>query len=95
MNIDVSDDLIEEIARDLIKEKVKQFFNTETNKNFIRNAINSEVKRAVDAEFYDRRIDIEKIAKSYATPELFAMVASRISGDIAYAYSEKYGSSDY
>lgn len=94
MNIDVSDELIEKIARDLIKERVKQFFNTETNKNFIRNAINSEVKRVIEVELRDRRIDIEKMAKSYATPELFAMVASRISGDIAYAYSEKYGS-DY
>lgn len=94
MNIDVSDELIEKIARDLIKERVKQFFNMESNKNFIRNAINSEVKRAVDAELYNKRIDIEKMAKSYATPELFAMVANRISGDIAYAYSEKYGS-DY
>lgn len=94
MNIDVSDELIEKIARDLIKERVKQFFNTETNKNFIRNAINSEVKRVVEVELRDRRIDIEKMAKSYGTPELFAMVASRISSDIAYAYSEKYGS-DY
>lgn len=94
MNIDVSDELIEKIARDLIKERVKQFFNTETNKNFIRNAINSEVKRVVEVELRDRRIDIEKMAKSYAEPKLFERIAGQISSDIAEAYSEKYGS-DY
>jgi hypothetical protein len=94
MNIDVSDELIEKIARDLIKERVKQFFNTETNKNFIRNAINSEVKRIVEVELRDRRIDIEKMAKSYAEQKLFECIAGQISRDIAEAYSEKYGS-DY
>ena len=91
MNIDVSDELIEKIARDLIKERVKQFFNTEANKNFIRNAINSEVRRTVDAELYDRRIDIKEIAKSYTATGLFDRIADQISRDIAEAYAYKYG----
>lgn len=91
MNVDVSDELIEKIARDLIKERVKQFFNTETNKNFIRNAINSEVQRIVAAELRDKHIDIKKIAGEYTTKDLFNRVAEQISEDIAEAYAYKYG----
>ena len=91
MNIEVSNEMIENIARDLIKERVKQFFNTETNKNFIRKTVNSEVQRIVAAELRDRHIDIKKIAGEYTTRDLFNRVAEQISEDIAEAYAYKYG----
>ena len=91
MNIEISDKMIEGIARDLIKERVKQFFNMETNKNFIRNTINSEVQRMVSSELRDKHIDIKKIAGEYTTKDLFNRVAEQISEDIAEAYACKYG----
>ena len=70
MNIEISNEQIEQMIKKAVNERVKAWFGVPQNNRFIRDeivrAVNIDVSKRVD----DSMIDIPKLASSLASKEL-------------------------
>ena len=91
MNIEISNEHIEQLINKAVNERVKTWFGEPSNKYFIRDAI----IKAVDAEVCKRvdesMIDIPKLASSIASRELAEKITDNIGYNIASIFAERYG----
>ena len=91
MNIEISNEQIEQLIKKAVNERVKTWFGEPPNKYFIRDAI----IKAVDAEVCKRvdesMIDIPKLASSIASRELAEKITDNIGYNIASIFAERYG----
>lgn len=91
MNIEISNEQIEQLIKKAVDERVKTWFGDPSNKYFIRDAI----IKAVDVEACKRvnesMIDIPKLASSLASKELAEKITDNIGYKIASIFAEYYG----
>ena len=93
MQIEINNDMIETIINRQIKEYIEQWFNSESNKYYIRDKVNEYVKEIVSCKIDSIGVDFNKAIRSIETKDLVERVTSRISSDIANAFVDKF--SDY
>ena len=88
MQIELTDEMIQQLVKDEVKEKVAQFFKEKTTKSLIREYTEQFVRR--ELEKYNYSQEITNRAKELTTDHVLNKVAERISCDIASAYADKY-----
>ena len=91
MNIEISNEQIEQIIKKAVNERVKTWFGEEKNKYFIRDAIIKAVEVEVCKRVDESMIDIPKLASSLASKELAEKITDNIGYNIATVFAEKYG----
>ncbi len=95
MNIEISNEQIEQMVEKAVDKRVKTWFEEPRNKYFIRDAIikavNVEVSKRVDDSMDDSMIDIPKLASSLASKKLAEEITDNIGYNIASIFAEKYG----
>lgn len=91
MNIEISNEQIEQMIKKEVNERVKTWFGEEKNKYFIRDAIVKAVKEEVCERVDESMIDIPKLASSLASKELAEKITDNIGYNIAAIFAEKYG----
>lgn len=91
MNIEISNEQIEQMIKKAVNERVKTWFEEPQNKYFIRDAIKKAVAVEVSKRFDDSMVDIPKLASSLASKELAEKVVDNIGYNIATIFAEKYG----
>ena len=89
MNIEISNEMIEQMVQKEVAQRVEKWFAQPNNKYLIRECVD----KAVISEL--RKFDYQKIANDAAKEKvnkaMMDKVCARISSDIAEAYSEKFG----
>ena len=88
MNINISDEMIEQILEKQISEKVKAWFARTDHKQVIRETVEKCVSRELNKFDYISVIGEE--AKKQTSKEVLDGVCRRISEDIADAVAEKF-----
>ena len=91
MNIEISNEQIEQIIKKAVYERVSTWFGESQNKYFIRDAIVKAVKVEVCKKVDESMIDIPKLASSLASKELAEKIVDNIGYNIAAIFAEKYG----
>jgi len=91
MNIEISNEQIEQMIKKAVNERVKTWFGEEKNKYFIRDAIIKAVAVEVCKRVDESMIDIPKLASSLASKELAEKITDNIGYNIAAIFAEKYG----
>ena len=91
MNIEISNEQIEQMIKKAVNERVKTWFGEEKNKYFIRDAIIKAVEVEVCKRVDESMIDIPKLASSLASKELAEKITDNIGYNIATVFAEKYG----
>lgn len=91
MNIDISDEMIEQMIKKAVNERVKTWFEVPSNKYFIRDAIIKAVDVEVSTRVNDSMIDIPKLVSSLASKKLAEEITDNIGYNIASIFAEKYG----
>jgi len=90
MNIEISNEQIEQMIKKAVNERVKTWFGEEKNKYFIRDAIIKAVNVEISKRVDDSKIDIPKLASSLASKELAEKITDNIGYNIAAIFAEKY-----
>lgn len=90
MNIEISNEQIEQMIKKAVNERVKTWFGEEKNKYFIRDAIIEAVDIEVSKRVNDSMVDIPKLASSLASKELAEKITDNIGYNIAAIFAEKY-----
>jgi len=90
MNIEISNEQIEQMIKKAVNERVKTWFGEEKNKYFIRDAIIKAVNVEIFKRVDDSKIDIPKLASSLASKELAEKITDNIGYNIAAIFAEKY-----
>ena len=88
MNIELSDNQIESLVKEVIRERIKNYLSDKNIAAEIHQLAEAEIKKIVDSSISYK--DIQSISKELVTERLYGMVAERISRDIADAYSDRY-----
>ena len=91
MNIEISNEQIEQMIAKAVNERVKTWFGEEKNKYFIRDAIVKAVDVEVSKRVDDSMIDIPKLVSSFASKKLAEEITENIGYNIAAIFAEKYG----
>jgi predicted peroxiredoxin len=91
MNIEISNEQIEQLIKKAVNERVKTWFGEPSNKYFIRDAIIKAVNVEVCKRVNESMIDIPKLASSLASKELAEKITDNIGWNIASIFAEKYG----
>ena len=91
MNIEISNEQIEQMIKKAVNERVKTWFEEPKNKYFIRDTIVKAVEVEVCKKVDESMIDIPKLASSLVSKELAEKVADNIGYNIATIFAEKYG----
>ena len=91
MNIEISNEQIEQLINKAVNERVKTWFGEPSNKYFIRDAIVNAVGVEVCKRVDESMIDIPKLASSLASKELAEKITNNIGHNIASIFAEKYG----
>ena len=91
MNIEISNEQIEQLINKAVNERVKTWFGEPSNKYFIRDAIVNAVGVEVCKRVDESMIDIPKLASSLASKELAEKITDNIGHNIASIFAEKYG----
>ena len=90
MNIEISNEQIEQMIKKAVNERVKTWFGDPKNKDFIRD----ETTKAIRAETYkrvnDSTIDIPKLVSSLSSKKLAEQITDNIGHNIAAIFAEKY-----
>ena len=88
MQIELTDEMIQQLVKEEVKAKVTRFFEDGSTKYLIREYIDQNIKSQL------KSLDIYRMAcdkaKELTTEHVLNKVAERISEDIAEAYSDKY-----
>lgn len=91
MNIEISNEQIEQLIKKAVNERVKTWFGQPANKYFIRDAIIKAVNVEVCKRIDESLVDIPKLASSLASKELADKITDKIGYNIASIFAEKYG----
>ena len=91
MNIEISNEEIEQMLKTAVNERVKCWFKDPNNKYFIRDAIVKAVDAEVSKRIDDSMVNIPKLASSLASKELAEKITDNIGCNIAAIFAEKYG----
>ena len=91
MNIEISNEQIEQMIKKAVNERVKTWFGEPQNKYFIRDAIIKAVDVEVSKRVDDSMVDIPKLASSLASKKLAEEITDNIGYNIAAIFAEKYG----
>ena len=91
MNIEISNEQIEQMIKEAVNERVKTWFKTEKNQFFIRDAIVKAVNVEVSKRVSDGIFDIPKLASSLISEKLVEKITDNIGYNIAAIFAEKYG----
>ena len=92
MNIEISNEMIEQMVQVEVQERVAKWFNDNKNKYIIREYVGREVKALVENELRDLHpIDIKGIANNLGKDLVANKCAESICDAIAYAFADKYG----
>ena len=91
MNIEISNEQIEQMIKEAVNERVKTWFEEPKNNYFIRDVFVNAIDAEVSKRFDDSMVDISKLASSLASKELAEKVADNIGYNIAAIFAEKYG----
>ncbi len=91
MNIEISNEQIEQMIKKAVNERVNACFTAHQNRTFIRDAIIKAVDTEVSKRVDDSMIDIPKLASSLASKELAEKITDNIGYNIAAIFAEKYG----
>lgn len=91
MNVEISNEQIEQLVKKAINERVKTWFGDPSNKYFIRDAIVKAVDVEVCKRVNESMIDIPKLASSLASKELAEKITDNIGYKIASIFAEYYG----
>ena len=91
MNIEISNEQIEQMIKKAVNERVKTWFGEPQNKYFIRDAIKEAVAVEVYKRVDDGTVDIPKLASSLTSKELAEKITDNIGYNIAAIFAEKYG----
>lgn len=91
MNIEISNEQVEQMIKKAVNERVKTWFGEPQNKNFIRDAIIKAVEVEVCKRVNESMIDIPKLASSLASKKLAEEITDNIGYNIAAIFAEKYG----
>ena len=91
MNIEISNEQIEQLIKKAVNERVKTWFGERSNKYFIRDAIIKAVGVEVRKRVDESMIDIPKLASSLASKELAEKITDNIGYNIASIFADKYG----
>lgn len=91
MNIEISNEQIEQMVKKAVNERVKTWFEEPKNKYFIRDAIVRAVNVEVSERVDESNFDIPKLASSLASKELAEKITDNIGYSIATIFAEKYG----
>lgn len=91
MNIEISNEQIEQLVKKAVNERVKTWFGEPPNKYFIRDAIVTAVNAEVCKRVGESMIDIPKLASSLASKELAEKITENIGYKIASIFAEYYG----
>jgi hypothetical protein len=91
MNIEISNEQIEQLIKKAVNERVKTWFGEPSNKYFIRDAIIKAVDAEVCKRMNESMIDIPKLASSIASRELAEKITDNIGYNIASIFAERYG----
>ena len=88
MNIEISDEMIEQMLEKQINEKVKAWFSQSKHENIVKDL----VQKAVMNELRDYKYEdvIREEARKQVNKDVVDRVCARISYDIADAFAEKY-----
>ena len=90
MNIEISNEQIEQMVKKAVNERVKTWFGEPSNKYFIRDAIIKAVDVEVSTRVDDSMIDIPKLVSSLASKKLAEEITDNIGHNIAAIFAEKY-----
>ena len=90
MNIEISNEQIEEIIDKMVQERVKNWFKDPNNKYYIRNAIVKAVEAEVHNRINESMIDIPKLVSSLASKDLAEKITENVGQNIARYFVEKY-----
>ena len=93
MQIEISDDRLEEIVTSTIKARVDEWFKDGKNKYVIRETVAQAVNTKLGTPEYSKLIreEAENSAQTLCTKDVVKQICDRISYDIADAYADKYG----
>ncbi len=91
MNIEISNEQIEQMIEKAVNARIKTWFDEPSNKYFIREKIADVVKSEVVKRVNESNLDIPKFASALASKELAEKVADNIGYNIASIFAEKYG----
>lgn len=91
MNIEISNEQIEQLIEKAVNERVKTWFGEPSNKYFIRDAIVTAVNVEACKRVDESMIDIPKLASSLASKELAEKITENIGYKIASIFAEYYG----
>lgn len=91
MNIEISNEQIEQLIKKAVNERVKTWFGEPSNKYFIRDAIITAVNAEACKRVDESMIDIPKLASSLASKELAEKITENIGYKIASIFAEYYG----
>lgn len=88
MNIDISDEMIEQMVQKQVEEHVKAWFAQNNHKYIIKECIDKSVSKELNK--FDYISVIREEARKQTSKEVLDGVCRRISEDIADAFAEKY-----
>lgn len=91
MNIEISNEQIEQLIKKAVNERVKTWFGEPSNKYFIRDAIITAVNAEACKRVDESMIDIPKLVSSLASKELAEKITENIGYKIASIFAEYYG----
>lgn len=91
MNVEISNEQIEQMIKKAVNERVKTWFGEPQNKYSIRDAIIKAVDVEVSKRVDDSMVDIPKLTSSLASKELAKEIVENIGYNIAAIFAEKYG----
>ena len=91
MNIEISNEQIEQLVEKAVNERVKTWFREPSNKYFMRDAIITAVNAEACKRVDESMIDIPKLASSLASKELAEKITENIGYKIASIFAEYYG----
>ena len=90
MNVEISNEQIEEIINKAVEERVKAWFKESDHKYFISSAVVDAVKAEVHKRIDESMIDIPKLVSSLASKDLAEKITENIGHNIAEHFAEKY-----
>lgn len=90
MNIEISNEQVEQMIKKAVYERVRTWFGEPQNKYFIRDAIVKAVEVEASKRVDESMIDIPKLASSLASKKLAEEITDNIGYNIAAIFAEKY-----
>lgn len=91
MNLEISNEMIEQIIQEEVQKQVNKWFSKRSNEYIMRDYVDREIKKLVEIEIGKQGIDVQNIANSLGKELIANKCAESICSEIAYAFAEKFG----